>query len=58
MNKYQKAKARARQRAIEWQIEASEKNYSYSELVAFSASFEALGRRYGLLGEFRENGIV
>lgn len=57
MNKYQKAKAKARNEAIEWQLDFCNHNYYMSELIEFANHFEKLGKRYGLLREFRENGI-
>lgn len=57
MKTYQQRKEEARNRAIEWQYQASEENYSYGEYAYFTDYFERLGRRYGLLREFRENGI-
>lgn len=54
---YQTKKAKIRQEAIDWQIEASNKNYSYGELACFARHFEKLGKRFGLLREFRENAI-
>ena len=57
MNKYQLGKERARQEAIDWQLEASQKCLSYGELFEACYHFEKLGKRYGLLKEFRENGI-
>ena len=56
-NTYQENKEKARQIAIEWQIEASEQNYSYGELAEYGEYFRKLGKRYGLLKEFRENAI-
>ena len=47
----------ARQGAIEWQNGVAKHNYSYGELAEFGEHFEKLGKRYGLLKEFRENGI-
>ncbi len=58
MNTYQRAKKRARDKAMEWQTTFNEHNYSYEELVERQEHFEKLGRRYGLLAEFRENGII
>ena len=58
MTTYQRCKAIARQKAIDWQLGFAEHNYSYGELVAIQAFFETLGRRYGLLTEFRENAII
>ena len=54
---YQQLKSEAREQAIDWQYEASEKSMSYGELADAQAHFENLGRRYGLLQEFRENAI-
>lgn len=58
MNKYQQAKERARQAAINIQQHFSENSYFMSDLAYFSAYFEKLGKRYGLIKEFRENGII
>lgn len=58
MNKYQKAKENARNKAIEWQNDFNNHNYSYGELVDFSGYFERLAKRYGLVKEFKENGII
>jgi hypothetical protein len=57
MNAYQRGKARARQAAIEFSHDVSEMNLSWWECAEVSEKFEKLGRRYGLLREFRENGI-
>lgn len=58
MNTYQRAKERVRDKAIEWQADFENHNYSYGELAAWNSYFEKLGKRYGLLAEFRENGII
>ena len=58
MNNYQKRKEAVRQEAIDWQLEQSEKSSSYMEIAEQSNHFENLGRRYGLLTEFRVNGIL
>ena len=54
---YETKKEMARQEAIDWQNDFGNHNYSYGELAEFGEHFEKLGRRYGLLKEFRENGI-
>lgn len=54
---YARKKAFARQEAIDWQKDVINHNYSYRELCEFVMHFEKLGRRYGLLKEFRENGV-
>lgn len=58
MTQYQCRKEAARQAAINWQANFAEHNYSYDELVVFQEHFTQLGRRFGLLSEFRENGII
>ena len=54
---YASNKAVARQEAIDWQNGVANRNYSYEEMQEAAEHFEKLGRRYGLLKEFRENGI-
>lgn len=54
---YNKAKQAARDEAVEFERTASEQNLSYAELAEAGEHFEKLGRRFGLLREFRENGI-
>jgi hypothetical protein len=58
MKTYQEKQAEAREQAITWQLESAGNNYSYAELCDFYAHFEKLGRRYGLLKEFRTEGII
>ena len=57
LNKYQIEKERAREKAIGWQIACGEKCFYMSEYAEMASYFEKLGKRYGLLKEFRENGI-
>ena len=56
-NTYASNKAVARQEAIDWQNDLFRDNRSYEEMREAAEHFEKLGRRYGLLKEFRENGI-
>lgn len=58
MNAYQKAKERARNKAVEWQHDFCDQNYYYSELVCWQKYLERTAKRYGLVREFRENGII
>lgn len=44
--------------AIQWQYDFDKFNYSYDELAGWSAFFTELGARYGLLNEFKDNGII
>lgn len=55
---YREKKEKLREQAIEWQRDFAEHNYSMSELVDWSAYFEKEGRKYGLIKEFKENGII
>ena len=55
---YQEKKEAARQEAIDWQDWLSDNSISYEGLAIATAYFERLGRRYGLLQEFRENAII
>lgn len=58
MSKYKELKEKARQEAIDWQIDFANHNYDYVELAKFSEHFEKLGKRYGLIKEFRNEGIL
>ena len=58
MNNYQKGKAKAIKKAIEYQHNASKKQYFYSDLCEIYNYFYKLAKRYGLIKEFRENGII
>lgn len=58
MNKYAKGKDNARNKAIEWQMDFQNHNYSYEELTKFGNYFGKLAKRYGLVREFKENGII
>lgn len=58
MNKYQAAKERVRNKAIEWQCDFDNHNYSWGELIEFHGYFEKMAKRYGLVKEFRENCII
>lgn len=55
---YQRDKESARQKAIDYQIMSSDWNMSYQELAHWTNYFEKLGKRYGLIKEFKENGII
>lgn len=57
MTRYQRGKERARREAMDWEEDAATRPMSYDELVIWQDHFERLGRRYGLLREFRENAI-
>ena len=55
---YSEKKAKIREEAVSWQQDFSKHNYSYGELAEKQAYFEKEGKKYGLIQEFRENGII
>lgn len=57
VSKYQSGKVAAREAAIMWQSELCGVCLSYGELSEAGNTFYNLGKRYGLLREFRTNGI-
>lgn len=56
--KYRKGKAKARAEAIELQERLSTCSSSYGATEYIRQQLHALGKRYGLLKEFRENGLI
>lgn len=63
---YKEKKEQARQEAINFQRGMSaekwdytlENGCSYNELIKWQNYFVKLGKKYGLLKEFKENGII
>lgn len=55
---YQQKKSATREKAVFWQLEYGENAKSYEELMNDQEYFEKAARRYGLIREFRENGII
>lgn len=53
-----KSKDEAQQEAIDWQKWQSEQSLSYGELAEWSEYFRELGKKFGLLREFKENAIL
>ncbi len=58
MERYKYYKEQARQKAIEWQADFDNHNYSGLELLMYQERFEKLAKRYGLTAEFKANGII
>jgi hypothetical protein len=48
----------ARDFAIEWQQWAGEQDLSYGELIEWLSVFEVLAKKFDLIEEFHENGII
>lgn len=55
---YNGKKEVARAIAIEWQNNFADRDYSYLELNGWQSFFEEIGARFGLLREYKENGII
>lgn len=51
-------KEEARQLAIDWQHQFADMDYSCSDLYEWQQKFYKIGKRYGLLKEFKENGVI
>ena len=58
MNKYKKYKEQTRQQAIEWQRDFENQDYCWGDLTIYHQYFEEKAKKYGLLKEFKENGII
>lgn len=58
MTQYQIEKEKVRQKAIEWQHAFNNKSISFDDLVYIGEHLEKLAYRYGLIKEFKENGII
>ena len=55
---YAQKKAKARQLAIEWQSIISQKDHDYAFYVWWGELFQKIAKKYGLVREFKENGIL
>lgn len=52
-------KDRARQRAIDLHLKTFEQmNVSWHEVIQLQNKIEKIGKQYGLLREFRNNGLI
>lgn len=58
MSRYQERKGQIRSEATEWQNSFEEYDWTWEDMAEFGAYFEKMGKRYGLLKELRENGII
>lgn len=58
MTKYQQAKNKIRDLAADWQSDFENNNYSWLELLQWQEFLVQKAKRYGLVNEFRENGII
>ena len=58
MTKYQQVKNKIRDLAADWQSDLGNNNYSWLELLQWQEFFSTKAKRYGLVNEFCENGII
>ena len=56
-NYYQRKKAQLRQKAIDFQSWFGRTRLSYLDIAMYQTEFRIEARKYGLLKEFKENGI-
>lgn len=56
--KYQEQKQKARALAIKWQAVASEGDRDTAYFIEWADRFQRIGRKFGLLREFKENCII
>lgn len=53
-----KTQEEARQQAIDWQVWAGDQSLSYGELAEWGGYFATLARKFDLVEEFKENGVI
>ena len=58
MTYYEIKKAQIRSEAIQWQYDFQNRPQSWFQVSESTAYFQKFGKQYGLLKEFRENGII
>jgi hypothetical protein len=56
--KIPKTKEEARSEAITYQQEFSKKRMDYKKLIEAEHHFQKTGKKFGLIKEFKENGII
>lgn len=55
---YQARKDEVRQQAMDWQNAQYDMSASWGEIAEATCYFKRLAKRYGLVREFAENGII
>ena len=55
---YKHKKAHARRIAQNWQQITADSEHSWQWCINWAARFERIGKKYGLLKEFKQNGIL
>lgn len=54
---YQIGKKKAQAQAVSFSNTFANTNLSWADIARYEKRFQRLGKRYGLLREFRENGL-
>lgn len=54
---YRPTQEAIREIAVDWSWSGAEFEYSYQDLIEWQEFFHEYGKKYGLLREFKENGI-
>ena len=57
-SKYARGKAKTREYAMQLQADLSESSISYAELAEMQNKLKKLSTQYGLIREFKENGLL
>ena len=58
MTQYEQGKQRARATAQEIQIKTAQTSQSYQQIIFNIRKLQKLGKRYGLLEEFKREGLI
>lgn len=58
MNYYKRKKEELRAEAIQFQLEHQEKHLSWWDIADYTQTLEERAKKYGLVKEFKENGIL
>ena len=58
MNYYQKKKQQLRAEAIQYQIDNANNSLSWGDIVSAQDYFNTFARQYGLIREFKREGIL
>lgn len=58
MNKYQAKKDQIINETIEWQLNYANEDWTDKEVAEKQRYFFTMAKRYGLIREFQENGII
>lgn len=58
MKTYKEKKSEARNEAIEWQYAFCDRDISWEELCEETEHFAKLAKRYGLIREFKQEGVI